>query len=181
MANEEDREKGRVKWYDKTKGFGFIESSEGDVFFHFSDINMEGFKALAEDQLVSYVTLETDRGLSAKEIVPVHKHVGVTTASRYKTMVSMWAPEGKVDQLISLWRDVPERLERAMDGAGFRITSRHRDPEDDQLVVLIVTDKPFEAARSRLAELGGAHYTRWWDMVKKRCDKDEEPVVLDPA
>ena len=41
---------GRVKWYNKSNGYGFIESPEGDVFFHFSDILMEGFKALAEDQ-----------------------------------------------------------------------------------------------------------------------------------
>ena len=48
--------KGTVKWFNETKGFGFISNDEGgdDVFGHFSAIQTEGFKALAEGQKVTY-------------------------------------------------------------------------------------------------------------------------------
>ena len=47
---------GTVKWFNETKGFGFISNDEGgdDVFVHFSAIQTEGFKTLAEGQKVTY-------------------------------------------------------------------------------------------------------------------------------
>lgn len=49
---------GTVKWFNETKGFGFISNDEGgdDVFVHFSAIQTDGFKTLAEGQKVSYET-----------------------------------------------------------------------------------------------------------------------------
>ena len=49
---------GTVKWFNETKGFGFISNDEGgdDVFVHFSAIMTDGFKTLAEGQKVSYDT-----------------------------------------------------------------------------------------------------------------------------
>ncbi len=49
---------GTVKWFNETKGFGFISNDEGgeDVFVHFSAIQGDGFKTLAEGQRVSYET-----------------------------------------------------------------------------------------------------------------------------
>ena len=58
---------GTVKWFNETKGFGFISNDDGsgDVFFHFSAIQTEGYKTLAEGQKVTYDT-ETDPKNSSK-------------------------------------------------------------------------------------------------------------------
>ena len=62
---------GTVKWFNATKGFGFLACDEGgdDVFVHFSAINGEGFKSLEEGQAVSYDLTEGARGMQAANVV----------------------------------------------------------------------------------------------------------------
>jgi len=61
---------GKVKWFNAEKGFGFIESSEGqDVFVHFSAIQTDGFKTLEEGEAVSFEIVEGDRGPQASNVV----------------------------------------------------------------------------------------------------------------
>src|SRR3569623_602071 len=62
---------GTVKWFDETKGFGFIAPSDGskDVFVHHKAIQGGGFKTLAEGQQVSYDTENTAKGISAINVV----------------------------------------------------------------------------------------------------------------
>jgi CspA family cold shock protein len=63
---------GIVKWFSDKKGYGFIEQEEeGDVFVHFSAIQMEGFKTLAEGDHVSFEIEHGQRGPSAKNVVKV--------------------------------------------------------------------------------------------------------------
>ena len=60
--------KGVVKWFNDAKGFGFIESAEGDVFVHYSAIEWEGFKTLKDGEEVSYKVDRGPKGLHAKEV-----------------------------------------------------------------------------------------------------------------
>ena len=67
-----DRYVGTVKWFNATKGFGFIGREEGeDVFVHFSSINMEGYKRLEPDQKVEFSIEEGPKGLQAANVVPL--------------------------------------------------------------------------------------------------------------
>lgn len=60
---------GHVKWFNAEKGYGFIESSEGDdVFVHFTGIQGEGFRTLEEGQKVTYRTVEGNRGPQAADV-----------------------------------------------------------------------------------------------------------------
>ncbi len=60
---------GKVKWFNAEKGFGFIESSEGqDVFVHFSAIQTDGFKTLEEGQEVTFEIVEGNRGPQAANV-----------------------------------------------------------------------------------------------------------------
>ena len=60
---------GTVKWFSEQKGYGFIGQEDGpDVFVHHSDINMEGFKNLAEGDRVSCEVGEGPKGPAAKNV-----------------------------------------------------------------------------------------------------------------
>ena len=62
---------GTVKWFDNSKGFGFIEPHEGgeDIFVHHSAIEGSGFKTLAEGQQVTFDTAKGPKGLSAANVI----------------------------------------------------------------------------------------------------------------
>ncbi len=61
---------GVVKWFNDSKGFGFIEQENGeDVFVHFSSIQGDGFKSLAEGQKVTFDIVQGAKGLQAANVV----------------------------------------------------------------------------------------------------------------
>jgi len=64
--------KGVVKWFDADKGYGFISSAEGkDIFVHFSAIQTEGYKTLAEGDQVEFDVKDGDRGPQAANVIKV--------------------------------------------------------------------------------------------------------------
>lgn len=67
-----ERAMGKVKWFNGTKGFGFIEQENGpDVFVHYSAIQGDGFRNLEEGQQVEFSVEQGPKGLKAAEVVVV--------------------------------------------------------------------------------------------------------------
>ncbi|PLW83563.1 cold-shock protein [Kineobactrum sediminis] len=65
-------ETGTVKWFNETKGFGFIEREGGpDVFVHFSAIKGDGFKTLTDGQKVQFSVTNGQKGPQAEDVTPV--------------------------------------------------------------------------------------------------------------
>ena len=67
-----DVKQGTVKWFNDSKGFGFIAPSDGgnDLFVHMSEIQMEGFKTLKDGQSVEYNEGSSEKGPCATNVVP---------------------------------------------------------------------------------------------------------------
>ncbi len=64
--------KGMVKWFNDSKGYGFIEQTEGnDLFVHFSAILSEGFRTLQEGEEVEFELGESDFGLQAYNVIRI--------------------------------------------------------------------------------------------------------------
>lgn len=67
-----ERFTGTVKWFNATKGYGFIGRDDGaDVFVHFSAITMEGYRALKQDQKVEFEIEQGPKGLQAANVIPL--------------------------------------------------------------------------------------------------------------
>lgn len=63
---------GTVKWFNESKGFGFLEQESGpDVFVHYSAIQGSGFKVLTEGQRVQFDVTQGPKGLQAENVVPL--------------------------------------------------------------------------------------------------------------
>ena len=75
---ELETRKGRVKWFNNEKGYGFIEIGAGvgeDVFVHYSAIEQEGYKSLKEGEVVEFTLIDTSKGKQAIDV----KQVKLTT------------------------------------------------------------------------------------------------------
>jgi len=67
-----ERETGTVKWFNATKGFGFISREQGeDIFVHFSAIRGEGYRTLNEGQQVEFTVTEGEKGPQAQDVVVI--------------------------------------------------------------------------------------------------------------
>lgn len=65
--------RGTVKWFNDSKGYGFIENAGGeDVFVHFSAISGEGFRTLTEGEEVEFELRQTEKGLQAADVIRQH-------------------------------------------------------------------------------------------------------------
>lgn len=72
---------GIVKWFNNSKGYGFIAPDEGeDLFVHFSSINMDGYRTLKGGQKVSFEVARGDKGAHAINVSPVTESVTASPA-----------------------------------------------------------------------------------------------------
>jgi len=71
--SEMDPVVGRVKWFDATRGFGFVVSDalDGDILIHFSVLREHGRRSLPEGALIECVPMRLDRGLQAKKVISI--------------------------------------------------------------------------------------------------------------
>ena len=61
---------GKVKWFNETKGYGFIKQDSGrDIFVHYSEIQEDGYKTLAEGETVEFELREGSKGLEATNVI----------------------------------------------------------------------------------------------------------------
>lgn len=68
-----DRQTGTVKWFNGTKGFGFIEQdSGGDIFVHYSAIAGDGYRNLEDGQRVEFTVTEGPKGPQAQDVVAIN-------------------------------------------------------------------------------------------------------------
>lgn len=70
VSRMSDRVQGKVKWFNASKGYGFLERPDGesDVFVHYSAIQGEGFRSLEEGEAVEFSIAKTDKGLQAENV-----------------------------------------------------------------------------------------------------------------
>jgi len=67
-----EKEQGTVKWFNGSKGYGFIQRAEGeDVFVHFNAIVGDGYRNLEEGQRVEFIVTQGQKGLQAEEVVVI--------------------------------------------------------------------------------------------------------------
>ena len=68
-----EKQKGTVKWFNSSKGYGFItrESGDGDVFVHFNEIRGDGFKSLNEGDQVEFVVTQGQKGPAASDVTVI--------------------------------------------------------------------------------------------------------------
>src|SRR5512144_1109428 len=73
IAGEMAAISGRVKWFDATRGFGFVvsEAIEGDILLHFSVLREHGRRSVPEGALIECVPVRLERGLQAKRVISI--------------------------------------------------------------------------------------------------------------
>ena len=70
--------KGKVKWFNNEKGYGFIEyTGKDDIFVHYSAINQNGYKSLMEGQYVEFTLLDTSKGYQATDVSVINNELNV--------------------------------------------------------------------------------------------------------
>ena len=68
--------KGKIKWFNNEKGYGFIEYTEDeDIFVHYSAILKDGYKTLNQGDIVEFNLVETTKGLQAQHVTPINQSI----------------------------------------------------------------------------------------------------------
>jgi len=72
VGTEQTKEQGVVKWFNASKGYGFVQRQNGEeIFVHFSAIQMDGYKSLKEGASVEFEVKDGPKGLFAENVIPI--------------------------------------------------------------------------------------------------------------
>lgn len=122
---------GRVKWFDATRGFGFVVSDalEGDILVHFSVLREHGRRSLPEGALVECVPMRLDRGLQAKKIISIDVGPAVAAQPRVARSTSKDVDRKALSESAGEFEPVEVKWFNRVKGYGF---VNRVDPADSQ-------------------------------------------------
>jgi cold shock protein len=121
---------GRVKWFDATRGFGFIvcDDLDGDVLLHFSVLREHGRRSLPEGALVEVVPMRLERGLQAKRVISIDLSTAVPAPPRPSISPSERADRRALAEAAGDFEPVEVKWFNRVKGYGF--VNRSGEPED---------------------------------------------------
>jgi CspA family cold shock protein len=118
---------GRVKWFDATRGFGFIvaDGVEGDVLLHFSVLREHGRRSVPEGALIECIPVLLDRGLQAKKVLSIDLSTALPQTPRSSIPPSERADRRALSEAAGEWEPVEVKWFNRVRGYGFV----NRDPD----------------------------------------------------
>ena len=123
---------GRVKWFDATRGFGFIVSDalEGDILVHFSVLREHGRRSLPEGALIECIPMRLDRGLQAKRIISIDTGPAVAPPPRPPRSTSKDVDRRALSESAGDFEPVEVKWFTRVKGYGFVNKVGEADPHD---------------------------------------------------
>jgi len=133
-GNEPAPVKGRVKWFDSTRGFGFIVSDEvdGDILLHFSVLREHGRRSVPEGAIVECVPVQLERGIQAKKVLSIDLGPAVHAEHRPSNPSSERADRGALAEAAGDFEPVEVKWFNRVKGYGF--VQRVDVPDEDIFV-----------------------------------------------
>jgi CspA family cold shock protein len=129
-ASELPAIRGRVKWFDATRGFGFLVSDDvdGDVLLHFSVLRDHGRRSVPEGALIECVPMRQERGLQAQKVLSIDLSSALPVRPRSLTSASEHADRGALHEAASEFQPVEVKWFNRVKGYGF--VNRGGESED---------------------------------------------------
>jgi len=151
---------GRVKWFDATRGFGFVVSDgiDGDILVHFSVLREHGRRSLPEGAIIECVPTRLDRGLQAKKVISIDVGQAVVTPPRPQRSTSKDVDRKALTETAGEFESVEVKWFNRVKGYGF--VTRVGDPNSHDIFVHMETVRnseigdlqPGQRLQARIAE-----------------------------